>query len=187
MSATWTVEIFQAALPDGSTIPGERYQGYLPVSEILSSDIVRGACETCWRYGRNFACPPHSPVFPEWVEGRRDAQVVYLRLPTESFEGETPFARAKGCSQRTQKLLYSELLALHKTGLKVAGAGPCRACEVCAVERGDGECYTPGHRIFSLESMGVNVVDMVKKVFGFDLDWEGETSSMAGAVGAIFK
>ncbi len=186
MNGQWTVEIIETSKPDGVVVPGERYCGEAPVSGISSSHIVRGACEVCWHHGRNFACPPHSQFFPDWVKEHRTARVIFLRFPSDVFEGETPQGRARACSREARYLLNLELSEYQERGFKVAGAGPCRSCEVCAAERGDSECYAPGRRIYSLESMGVNVVELVNRVFGIDLDWEGAEGSMLGAVGCVF-
>ncbi len=69
------------------------------------------------------------------------------------------------------------------------GSGPCRFCAECAAEKGKGECLFPDKRIYSLESLGVNVVALVRESMGFDLDWSGtaDASGYVSAVGAVVE
>ena len=69
------------------------------------------------------------------------------------------------------RLLAGELSQYLKQGHKVAGAGFCRSCPACAAESGEVVCRNPDERIFSLEAMGVNVDALLKKSFGFGLEW----------------
>jgi predicted metal-binding protein len=73
-------------------------------------------------------------------------------------------------------------------GKVVAGSGPCLACERCSLETGESACSQPEKKIYSLESLGVNVVGLLKKVFSIDLEWdsEEEKAPTACSVGAVF-
>ena len=147
---------------------------------------MRDACETCFLHGKNFACPPYSSFFPDWVKGSHTAKVIFLRFPADAFDGESPEGRANACNREARLLLSRELLEYQKKGYKVAGAGPCRSCEICGAAQSEEECRAPVKRIYSLESMGVNVVELTKRAFDIDLDWEGEEGAMIGAVGCVF-
>ena len=53
---------------------------------------------------------------------------------------------------------------------------------------GPEACSNPDKRIYSLESLGVNVADLCKKAFDLDLEWtsDGRTAGHVCAVGAVF-
>lgn len=70
----------------------------------------------------------------------------------------------------------------------MAGSGYCHSCETCAAESGESVCRLPSERIFSLESMGVDVNALLKASFGFGLEWNKgtERANHLCVVGAVF-
>ena len=87
-----------------------------------------------------------------------------------------------------RSILTTELFKHREQGYTIAGSGTCVACEKCVIEDGDQRCKRPGERIYSLESLGVNVISLVKKCFNIDLDWNSDviTADFVSAVGAVF-
>ncbi len=102
----------------------------------------------------------------------------------------TPFPEEKYrfCFRKAKKLLETELLDHRKKGRAVAGAGPCLACEECAAEADGGRCGKPAKRIYSLESLGVNITGLAKRCFNIDLEWSCKETfaDFVCALGAVF-
>ena len=75
-----------------------------------------------------------------------------------------------------------------KRGYLVAGSGFCLACDVCAVEDSTDDCKKPNKKIYSLESLGVNLTALTEQCFGFDLEWSANdhTSDFVCSLGAVF-
>ena len=85
-------------------------------------------------------------------------------------------------------MLVVELLAKRGEGHVVAGSGPCLACEPCSLAEDDVMCRYPDKRVYSLESLGVDVAALVGSCFDFDLEWSDDEKKPGRvcAVGAFF-
>lgn len=173
------------------TTPGglayERFERRMKVSALECQAEVREACGQCLNCGRNLACPPGSPHLEEYIKGSREALVIAVRVQTGELEA---LGVADGF-EAVRAVLVEELLQWRERGHTVGGSGPCRACPECAGFSSEGQaarCRQPDKRIFSLESMGVNVVDLMQDAFGIELDWasEGNSPGQLCAVGAVF-
>lgn len=164
----------------------ERLAARVPLSDFEHDPALKYACEACPNYGKSLSCPPHSPAFAEHAEGAKTALVICLRVPTEEFVHIPLERRYEDAYAMLKRLLYEELLRYKAKGLRVAGSGECPGCDACAVE--SGECRNPGGMVFSLESLGVSVVNLVERAFGFKLEWSGEgnIADYVTAVGAVF-
>lgn len=182
-------EIRELIDDSGVPIRYERYSVEADVTDFEYGLRYKGLCEACPEYGKRFSCPPRSPFFPEYIGEARKAVVVCVRFPREFFAdlaGEKDFlARFFG---KAGKLVVDTLLQYRAEGRVVAGSGPCLACARCAAEAGLDACSQPDKRIFSLESLGVNVALLCKTVFGLDLEWSSDNrpAEHVCAVGAAF-
>lgn len=173
----------------GRRIAYERYVSVVSLTTFEYGDRYKRLCEPCPEYGKRFSCPPHSPYFPQFVEGMHRARVICVRFHARDFghlasdeKYLTHFFRKAG------KVLVGSLLEFRKKGRVIAGSGPCLLCEQCAAEEGRKQCSRPDGPLYSLESLGVNVSDLCKKAFGMDLEWhsEGHRERHVCAVGAVF-
>jgi len=173
----------------GANITYERYASSVDVSDFESGMQYKGLCTACPEHGKRLSCPPYSPSFPEYIGKAQRARVVCVRFPHEYFgrlaidkNYLTRFFRKAG------SLLADILLDYRSKGYVIAGSGPCLACERCAGDAGLEACSKPDKRIYSLESLGVNVADLCKKAFDLDLEWssDGRTAGHVCAVGAVF-
>jgi predicted metal-binding protein len=172
----------------GLTLYYERYETIIPISSFDHVQKYKIACEACHKYGKNFACPPHSPNFPEYLAAQSYAKVICVRMPQEYFRNEIQGNKYRKCFRQARSILVEELLSYRKQGFLVAGSGFCLACDVCAVEEGADKCNKPNKKIYSLESLGVNLTTLTKSCFGFDLEWSvnDQESDFVCALGAIF-
>jgi predicted metal-binding protein len=167
----------------------ERFETAFRASEIDSSEKYKIGCEPCKKYGRNLACPPYSPYLLDYIKECRAAKIICFRIPLEQFPGTITEERYHAAFRKVQALLSDELLRYRQTGHIVAGSGTCLACGQCAIESGDTQCTHPSKRIYSLESLGVNVVSLIEKAFHLRLEWSGcdTAADFVSAVGAVFS
>lgn len=166
----------------------ERFERLIRTSDIDSGDHYKMSCEACGKYGKNLACPPHSPSFFKYVGNADTAKVICLRLPQEYFCGLAFEERYRTCFRKVRNILVETLIAHRRKGLMVAGSGPCLECEKCSAEGGGIDCRNPESLIYSLESLGVNVVGLVENSFNIDLEWSSDEhyADFVSAVGAVF-
>ena len=155
-------------------IPGELYKKLIKVSSFLHSQQIRDACLECPIHGKNLACPPHSPEFSKHIASAEDALLIVVRLPLGWFDGATPEERYRRCFKVARGALCDELLQWRRKGYVIAGSGACKACSECALERDESTCIKPDERIYSLESTGVNVIDLTTKALGLEIQWNDE-------------
>lgn len=182
-------ETLQLTDDSGTAVRYEKYVAETDVSSFEYGLHYKTLCETCPEHGKRFSCPPHSPFFPEYVGKAQKAIVICVRFPREYVADLSKekdylalfFRKAGG-------LIVDTLLEYRAEGRVVAGSGPCLACGQCAAEVGLAACSKPDERIYSLESLGVNVAGLCKKVLDLDLEWssDGRPAEHVCAVGAAF-
>ena len=181
-------EVIKIRDDGGVSLYVERLENQLCVSEMEFSQRIKKNCESCQRYGKNFACPPYSPYFPEYVKGTDTAKIICYRSPLEQFKSVIIEDSYHAAFKKVSSLLSGELLDSRKSGQIIAGSGACPSCERCAIELGKSQCNNPERQIYSLESLGVNVVSLSEKELGIKLEWsqEGHKAGYVSALGAVF-
>ena len=123
----------------GEIFQYERYEIVIPLSMIDHHRRYKEACKACSYHGINLACPPFSPTFQDYTEGRESARILCLRLPLSYFSEAPPTERSRLCFQKIQGFLEKELALSRKAGYIIAGAGPCTACDPCPGTQGASE------------------------------------------------
>jgi len=166
----------------------ERFQRLLSVPDIEYFGEDNPGCEACPKNGTNLACPPYSPLLTGYIGKSAKAKIICYRMPLEQLSAEITSDRHKTAHGILRKLLVEELLGHRKKGYVVAGSGPCQMCKECAVESGKKECRNPDLLIYSLESMGVNLIALSERAFSLQLEWSDGTSmnGNVSAIGAVF-
>jgi len=182
------VEVLEHIEANGDILLVERYECVLTVSGIDHQEQYKSNCEFCKKYGKNLACPPYSPTFAEHINGVESAKVICMRIPLEYFHQTIPEEKYRTGFRKARELLIDELLRYREQGFQIAGSGPCLSCENCAIEEGDKNCRAPDEKIYSLESLGVNVVALVQANFDFQLEWSDgfRHADYVSSVGAAF-
>lgn len=182
------VEVFEHIEENGNVIYVERHECVLPISKFDHNEQYKSNCESCEKYGKNLACPPYSPTFTEHIKGAKSAKIICLRIPLEYFPQTIPEEKYRAGFRKARQLLVDELMQYREQGLQIAGSGACLSCERCAMEEGDETCKNPDKRIYSLESLGVNVVALVQDNFNFQLEWSAgvQYADYVSSVGAAF-
>ncbi len=182
------VDILNYVDESGLNIYYERYEVELPPAFFEYDEKWKIACEACKRYGTNFACPPFSPTFPEYIGKFHKAKTICLRIPQEYFASGAAEDSYVSCFRTGKKLLEAELRQFREQGLKIAGAGPCLACQDCTVGADEARCRKPEKMIYSLESLGINLISLAHKGLNLQLEWNGNDCSadFVCVIGAIF-
>ncbi len=172
----------------GRRMAYERYCRAMPLSAFEHGDHLKELCKGCPKQGNNLSCPPYSQSFLDHVGQAREAIVVCIRLSQKYFHDLPPKDRYHACFRQASLILLSELRSYREEGHPIAGSGPCLACERCAAEEGSGTCRDPVERTYSLESLGVDVVKLLKTSFDMELEWNTpeKNSEYICSVGAAF-
>jgi predicted metal-binding protein len=177
------VEVKEFQGETGETLYYERYEVFVPISAFEHDRKYKTACEACHKFGKNFACPPYSPSFSDYLAAQEYAKVICVRMPhaDQGAIDREPFRRAR-------TILVDELMTFRKRGLLVGGSGFCLGCERCQVEDGGERCIKPNVMIYSLESLGVNLTSLTKTCFDLDLEWSDstKTADFVCSIGAVF-
>ena len=172
----------------GKSIACERYETAASMDGFEHGPQFKAGCEGCPQHANNFSCPPFSPAFADYIQGSAGAQLILYKLPFKYFPEVPDDQKYQVCFDEARRLLTNELLEYRQNGYKVAGSGGCTACEKCLAKTGrKNECIQPEKMVYSLESLGVNVVDLVKSYFGINLEWseKGQPADFVCAVGAV--
>jgi predicted metal-binding protein len=137
----------------------------------VNKDKFKELCKNgCRNYNQKYSCPPFSPDFANFTSGYRKMLVVCFRINLKQYEPLPFFQRIKASNAILKSKMDQELLTFKRAGNKVAGSGSCRFCRVCGAKKNES-CKKPEKRMYSLESLGVDVDDLVKRCFGFPLLW----------------
>ena len=180
-------EVLQHIDESGETYTVERFERLMPVAETTLM-LEKSGCGTCPHYGKNFSCPPFSPSFAEYIKDSTAAKVICYRVPLEHFKTGTNVEKMTAAYLKVRSMLEGELLAGREADNVIAGSGHCRACPECAAAMGEKVCRYPGKMIYSLESMGINVVALTEKAFNIKIEWSDKdhAANYVTAVGAVF-
>ena len=182
-------EVVEHVGDDGIVYYVERFERTIFTSDIDFQTENKLACEACSQHARNLACPPFSPPFLRHTGGKTRAKVIGYRVSLDQFPQHAVEERYHAAFREVRGLLVNELLEDRRHGRVVAGAGACLACKECAVVEGERECRNPAMMIYSLESMGVNIVALSEKALDLRLEWSGGscTAEHVIAIGAVFN
>lgn len=206
MRADVKTEVIEHTDPStGAVYLLERLEAEVPVSALDVSDEYRDVgCGACKKHGNNLSCPPFSPSLRAYIGRAETARVIAFRAPLAQFpehggpevdDDEDDLRNEYGVTgpyrmayRLMRELLTAELLGIRAGGAIVGGSGPCRVCPRCAILKGSVACSQPLKRIYSLESMGVNLITLSEQAFGIPLEWSTGDSSAdyVAAIGAVF-
>lgn len=147
--------------------------GEVPHDKALMALHCREGCQS---YGRNGACPPHSPDFHDMAVHHRYATVVYVKLlaahyPVRLVRGQ-PRTSWKYTESFLPAFLRRQVMALARDlqGLPMT-SGRCTGCRICSFENGLTQCVKPEARTYSLGGCGVNVERLMEHFADISLKW----------------
>ena len=145
--------------------------GFAPTCLLLARDIllderVRMHCQLnlCTNYGNNLMCPPFLPSVADnrqMIDKYTFALLLQLQQKLDhhdkEFMRQTFDVTARRFGQmavRLERKAFSDGFRLAMT----LGAGECKLCDNCVIQKGEQICVNPGTARPSMEGMGINVV-----------------------------
>ncbi|MGW8159966.1 MAG: DUF2284 domain-containing protein [Desulfoprunum sp.] len=168
----------------------EKLTNQIPITNITTNKgKFYTLCESgCVNFGYKYSCPPYSPSFKTFSSKYTTLTVICYRIALEQYSESTPYNRVRASNSVLKSLLDKELLNYKSNGLLVVGSGSCRACKPCAAKE-RLKCKKPDKLIFSLESLGVDVNQLVIDCFGFQLEWykRGLPQQFTSVIGGVFN
>jgi len=174
---------------DGFSYLIERFERIVPAGDIEYSKTNKLSCEACDKHGKNLACPPYSPNFPDYIGQPGKARIICYRVYMEMVHEVSGEPKYRSAFKMVRELLVEELYNYRKEGHVIAGAGACLFCKECVAETGERECRAPSQLVYSLESLGVNLISLSEQILGLSLEWGGGEADAehVAAIGAAFE
>jgi len=134
---------------------GAKSAKVIPASSVQTGSWVRWKCQFgCGCYGTSLVCPPNSPSPEE------------TRKVLDEYDRAVLFEAARGEPKRIAVELERELFLAGFYKAMGLGAGPCRLCGTCAMEKG---CRHPDEARPAMEACGIAVFATVRK-HGFTIN-----------------
>lgn len=129
-------------------------------------------CESgCTNYAKKWSCPPFSPHLVDFIALWEKLFVFYLRVNIEQFSyirNDYLKVRAANSVLKSRVDLFLRKMA-EKYGSYIS-TGSCRLCKPCKCKVGM-PCMHPDKMAYSFEAMGVDVDQLVNKLFQKPLLW----------------
>lgn len=135
------------------------------------------ACQSgCNSYQFNGGCPPFSPTYQALSAQYAYALILYYKLYLRDFPVRPETGRDYLNWTFTESFMPRLLLnTLNSIARRVSGyvlsSGHCIGCKKCSFLRSVKICRKPEKRTFSLEAVGVNIVEMMAKHSDSPLVW----------------
>jgi len=141
----------------------------------------------CPKYGARPCCPPKAPLFSH-LKTRKFVYLVMVQIRTEDYikmrpsmpENKKVYFTMGGIKAISGKLVNKIVNQFEGQKFKSSGCGGCQYSRT-------GKCrdFQP-----MLEGLGINVVELVRSAFNFDIQWfvkgSGKLPDIISAVGGIY-
>ncbi|MDP2871653.1 MAG: DUF2284 domain-containing protein [Bacillota bacterium] len=151
------------------------HTAFLDRQEVrVDKQLFAAKCqEGCRNYAAKHTCPPYSPSFEELAPSEIWLLVLALRMPLNQLPRfPNPYHQVRMANSMMRSRLgriLDSLRASIPSGYPL-GSGSCRRCRRCA--RQDGRpCVRPDLLTYSLEAVGVDCGQLVRRCFDIDLQW----------------
>jgi predicted metal-binding protein len=144
------------------------YESLLVRKDIVTDEKVREKCKVdTSNYGKNYACPPFSPVITQFK--KRNIFIYLLYIQGKEIEKWDLLA----------KLIFDYGKKLEK---ELAGicliAGPCKLCKSCKAETAE-TCPFPQERRYSFTGVGLDT-EKLNKILRRKIIWDNRYISAVG-------
>lgn len=142
--------------------------------------IVREACLTgCSNYGKTGGCPPRAPLYENLIKGKDEVWLIACRFWSKYKPVRVAQSKNSAIHWKFQDGILARVMNHlgHKLSLRVGGfflsTGYCLGCpgRKCNFKLGKNFCRNPEKRTFSMEAVGINVVETVKKHLQLEMYW----------------
>jgi predicted metal-binding protein len=146
--------------------------------EVQTADILQfenkslfdGMCKSgCKNYNKKTSCPPYSPPFTVYSNGYAKCKVflMYVDMNYFNYFNANGYFKVKVANGILKPLMDKMTVnyTVNKKS-KIITSGSCRMCNKCNLP-----CNKPSKRMFSFESMGINVTELSRLIFNHELLW----------------
>ena len=128
----------------------------------------------CKNFRKKYSCPPYSPSFNNLSSNYNYLLVNTLKIKLDGFNKIYNTIRmANIVAKNIQKRLFNKInkeIKDRKEKIIILENGSCRLCKTCELQK-KLPCRYPKKMRYSLESTGIDVNDLIKKTFNFELKW----------------
>ncbi|MDD3647537.1 MAG: DUF2284 domain-containing protein [Candidatus Dojkabacteria bacterium] len=151
------------------------YHGVIHRDDVkVNKEQFEEMCKNgCPNYGKKYTCPPYSPSYTDHTKGNDWLFVVAFTLSLDQFKNTKYREYLKlRIANSVLKTRIEKLMRAFEKQLdsKFLGTGACRLCKPCQLQSNE-PCRYPQERRYSLESVGVDCNELMKKVCGKELKW----------------
>lgn len=162
------------------------FVGEMKPEELVIEEKVREYCmqNKCGQYDRNFMCPPRVGS----VESNREKILNFdsCLVLIKKYKLINPENREKFYipAEELHKILLEIENEAKELGYNKATsliAGNCRICNPCKVVFGEKNCPYPEKSRSSAESLGINVIETIKKL-GLNLEFKNDEVTWVGII-----
>ncbi len=155
---------------------------------------VRGYCQSCMNFQKNYSCPPHAPEGEAYTKPYTHITLIASTLDTQQLTAELDYIKSQTYDSETLRSyksaetdvfaevsMYSFDVIKHTLSAKLLSLEPqfdavsmppgkCSLCDPCAL-RQQLPCRHPNDVRFSLESLGFLVSELLNEQFDLELGW----------------
>lgn len=155
--------------------------------EICLDDRVRMHCQLnlCGNYQNNLMCPPFLPPLAETRQLIGNFTFGLLLQLNRSLE-DTGKEAMRILFDTTAVQLNHMIVDLERKafagGFRLAmalGAGECKLCDTCVINKANNKCIHPGAARPSMEGMGIDVLKTFNSA-GLAMDFKADQLTVAG-------
>lgn len=127
--------------------------------------------EGCVNYGIKWSCPPHAPVYHEFVKNYSNITICLSQIQMNQFDYiKNDYLKIKAANTILKSRIDKVLRKLIDENAYYISTGSCRLCKSCRCKIHE-PCAYPDIMTYSFEALGINVADMVDDLFGIPLLW----------------
>jgi len=135
-------------------------------------ESVRLACKGCKRYEKCATCPPYIASIKYY--NNLVKKFTFGKLVIKKYM-ITDIAEWKNLGRESSEDMRKHLIKLQEqyknkfSKIIIFGAGSCKACDICTIP-----CCNIQKQIIPIEGLGINVIRLVKKLFGITIKFPVE-------------
>jgi len=152
------------------------------MEEYFNRDKVLGECKACPNFAKYWSCPPYTFDEAIFLKQFKYMHIIgrQFEVPREDIRNiRDPKAIAEYCREKFDAIKVMTWKTLLEIENEVDGAmglipGNCPICEaqgMACARKTNEPCRNPKLMRYSLESLGFDVVDLVKYEVGMTIEW----------------
>ena len=140
---------------------------------LVNKPCFDNLCENgCPNYNKKWSCPPYSPDYCQYIEGKKFIYTFFLRLDLSQMNYiKNDYLKIKAANTILKSRMDKFLQHItNQNDYKYISSGSCRLCKPCNKKR-ELPCAHPNKMTYSFEALGIDVSKLVNMVFDKPLLW----------------